>query len=127
MYETIAVGVQEMLPTVRAMVVDAVSVPEVPLMVTVGVPDAAALLAVSVSTLPPVVGLVPKAAVTPLGNPETASVTLPANGLTSDTVMVSVALLPCARVNAEDDAKSVKLPPTVMVNAWVLLTPQPLV
>jgi hypothetical protein len=94
MYGTIAVGVQEMLPTVSAMVVDAVSVPEVPLMVTVWVPEAAELLAVSVSTLLPVVGLVPKAAVTPLGRPEAASVTLPANGLTSDTMMVSVALLP---------------------------------
>jgi len=40
-----------------------------------------------------VVGLVPNAAVTPVGNPDAARVTLPAKGLTSVTVMVSVPLL----------------------------------
>ena len=80
--------------TVSAMVVVAVKAPEVPVMVTVAAPVVAVPLAVSVSTLLPVVGLVPNAAVTPLGNPEAARVTLPANGLTSVTVIVSVALLP---------------------------------
>jgi len=80
--------------TVRAIVVVAVRVPEVPVIVTVAAPAVAVLLAVSVSTLLPVVGLVPNAAVTPLGNPEAARVTLPANGLTSVTVIVSVPLLP---------------------------------
>ena len=64
------VGVQLM---VKAMVVLAVRLPEVPLMVTVAEPTAAVLPAVSVSTLLPVVGLVAKAAVTPLGRPEAAS------------------------------------------------------
>ena len=63
-------------------------------MVTVDVPAVAVLLAVSVSALVPVVGLVPNEAVTPLGNPDAARVTLPVNGLTSVTVMVSVPLLP---------------------------------
>jgi hypothetical protein len=76
------------------MVVVAVSAPEVPVMVTVDVPAVAVLLAVSVSALVPVVGLVPNEAVTPLGNPDAARVTLPVNGLTSVTVMVSVPLLP---------------------------------
>jgi len=76
------------------MVVVAVVLPEVPLMVTVAAPVVAVLLAVSVSTLLPVVGLVPKAAVTPLGRPYAASVTLPVNPPVSVTVMVSVALLP---------------------------------
>ena len=80
--------------TVSAMVVVAVKAPEVPVMVTVAAPVVAVLLAVSVSALLPVVGLVPNPAVTPLGNPEAARVTLPANGLTSVTVIVSVALLP---------------------------------
>jgi hypothetical protein len=80
--------------TVSAMVVVAVVLPEVPLMVTVAAPVVAVLLAVSVSTLLPVVGLVPKAAVTPLGRPDAASVTLPLNPPVSVTVMVSVALLP---------------------------------
>jgi hypothetical protein len=79
------VGVQV---TVKAMVVLAVRLPDVPLMVTVAAPVATVLLAVSVSTLLPVVGLVAKAAVTPLGRPEAASVTLPVNPFWPVTVMV---------------------------------------
>jgi hypothetical protein len=75
---TVKFGVAEEF-TVRAMVVVAVRLPEVPVMVTVAAPVVAVALAVSVSTLVPVVGFVPKAAVTPLGRPEAASVTLPVN------------------------------------------------
>jgi hypothetical protein len=91
MYGTIVVGVQLI---VKATVVLAVRLPEVPLMVTVAVPVEAELLAFSVRTLLPVVGLVAKAAVTPEGKPEAASVTLPVNPLTSVTVIVLVPLLP---------------------------------
>lgn len=80
--------------TVRAMVVVAVRLPEVPVIVTVAVPVVAVLLAVSVSTLVLVVGFVPNVAVTPLGRPEAASVTLPVNPPTSVTVIVLVPLLP---------------------------------
>jgi hypothetical protein len=80
--------------TVSAMVVVALNVPEVPVMMTVEVPGVAVLLVLRVSTLLPVVGLVANEAVTPLGNPDAARVTLPANGLTSVTVMVSVLLAP---------------------------------
>jgi len=65
--------------TVRETLVVAVSVPEVPVIVTVYVPAVAVALAVRVSTLLPVVGLVPSEAVTPLGRPDTARVTLPVN------------------------------------------------
>lgn len=65
--------------TVSAMVVLALSVPEVPVMVTVAVPVVAELLAVRVSRLVPVVGFVPNVAVTPLGRPDADSVTLPVN------------------------------------------------
>jgi hypothetical protein len=95
--------------TVRAMVVVAVRLPEVPVMVTVAAPTVAVLLAVSVSTLVPVVGLVPNAAVTPLGRPDAASVTLPVNGLTSVTVMVSVAVLPWVTDRVDAESESVKL------------------
>ncbi len=74
MYGTMVVGVQLM---VKARAVLAVRLPEVPLMLTVAEPTAAVPLAVSLSTLVPVVGLVANAAVTPLGRPEAASVTLP--------------------------------------------------
>jgi len=76
------------------MVVFAVVLPEVPVIVTVAEPTVAVALAVKVSTLLPVVGLVPYATVTPLGSPVAARVTLPVNPFTSVTVMVSVAVLP---------------------------------
>lgn len=97
--------------TVSAKVVVAVREPETPVIVMVDVPIVAAQLAVKVSTLLPVVGLVPKTAVTPLGNPDTARVTLPVNGLTSVTVMVSVALEPSEIASADTEGFSVKLPP----------------
>ena len=81
--------------TVSETVVEAVNVPEVPLILTVVVPVAAALLAVNVSTLEPVAGLVPKLAVTPLGKPVAVSVTLPVKPFAGVTVTVSVAVVPC--------------------------------
>src|SRR5215469_17193354 len=90
------------------MVVDAVVEPEVPVMVTVDVPVVAVLLAVNVTTLLPVVGLVPNDAVTPLGKPEAARVTLPVKPPVSVTVMVSVALAPCVTDSDDADGDSVK-------------------
>jgi hypothetical protein len=87
-----------------------VSVPEVPVIVTVDVPTVAVLLAVNVSTLVVVVGLVPNATVTPLGRPEAESVTLPANGLTSVIVMVTVQLPPWGSVHVVGEDAIVKLP-----------------
>jgi hypothetical protein len=110
--------------TVSVRVVDAVSVPDVPEMVTVELPIVATEVAVKVTTLEPVVGLVANAAVTPVGSPDAARVTLPANGLTSVTVMVSVAVLPRATDVEATDGLSVKLPVdpvTVIVNVSVLL------
>jgi hypothetical protein len=109
--------------TVRPMVVVAVSAPEVPVMVTVAAPRVAVLLAVSVSTLVAVTGLVPNTAVTPAGNPDAARVTLPVKGLTSVTVMVSVALVPRLIDSALADGFSVKLPvgAAVTVSAMVVV------
>ena len=94
---------------VRTTVVLAVRLPEVPLMVTVAVPVAAVLLAVSVRTLAPVVGLVPNVAVTPLGSPDAASVTLPANPFLPETVMVVFPEAPWATVREAGEAPNVKL------------------
>ena len=80
--------------TASAIVVVALSEPEVPVTVTVNAPVVSVLLAVRVSTLLLVVGLVPNEAVTPLGKPDAASVTLPVNPPLSVTVIVSVELLP---------------------------------
>jgi hypothetical protein len=110
--------------TVNPMVVDELREPEVPVTVTLKAPTVAVLPAVRVKTLLLVVGLVPKAAVTPLGNPEAASVTLPVNPPTSVTVIVSVALLPWVTNKVEADGESVKLAAPGMVTAivteWVI-------
>jgi hypothetical protein len=94
---------------VKAIVVVAVRLPEVPVMVTVDVPVVAVLLAVNVSTLVPVVGFVPNVAVTPLGRPDAVRVTLPLNPPASFTVMVLVPLLPCVIDRLPGESESVKL------------------
>ena len=97
---------------VRARLVVAVRVPDVPVIVTFVVPPAAVLLAVGVSTLLPLVGFVPHEAVTPLGSPDvTARLTLPVNPYRESTVMVlvPVALNPIAKLAGE--AESEKLGP----------------
>ncbi len=78
--------------TVSAIVVVALRLPEVPVIVTVTVPFVAVALAVRVRTLVEVAGLGLNDAVTPLGSPEAASVTLPENLLLGVTVMVLVPL-----------------------------------
>jgi hypothetical protein len=95
--------------TVRASVVLAVRLPEVPVMVTVAVPVVAVALAVSVSTLVEVVGFVLNVAVTPLGKPDAARVTLPVNPFKSFTVIVLVPLLPWVMVRLLGESESVKL------------------
>lgn len=96
--------------TVRARVVDACRLPEVPVMVTVAVPVAAEALAVRVNVLVEVVGLGLKFAVTPLGRPDAARVTLPVNPPTSVTVMVLVPLPPWVIVRLLGESERVKLP-----------------
>jgi len=95
--------------TDSASFVVAVKLPEVPVIVTVADPVVAVLLAVRVSTLVPVVGFVANAAVTPLGRPDAARVTLPVNPPTSVTVIVLVPLLPWVIVRLLGESDSVKL------------------
>lgn len=115
--------------TVNASVVVAVRLPEVPVIVTVADPVVAVLLAVSVSTLVPVVGLVLNAAVTPLGRPDAARVTLPVNPPMSVTVIVLVPLLPCVIVRLLGESESVKLgveePARRLIRPVVLGLPHP--
>ena len=72
------------------MLVLSVSVPEVPVTVTKAFPGVAVVLAVSVSTLVPVLGFGVIDAVRPLVRPVTARFTLPANPASGDTQMVEV-------------------------------------
>jgi len=115
--------------TVSARVVVATRLPEVPVMVTVAVPVVAVALAVSVSTLVEVVGFVPNVAVTPLGRPDAARVTLPVNPPTSVTVMVLVPLPPWVMVRLLGESESVKLcvapPDRVLISPLVFGLPHP--
>ncbi len=78
--------------TVRTIVVDELWLPEVPVMVTVTVPEAAVLLALKVRVLLDVAGFGLKAAVTPFGSPLADSVTLPENPVESLMAIALVAL-----------------------------------
>jgi hypothetical protein len=80
--------------TVRLSVVVFVSVPDVPVTVTVAGPVVAEALAVSVKVLVLLVLLGLNDAVTPLGRPEAARLTLPAKPPMSVTMIVLVPLLP---------------------------------
>jgi len=93
---------------VSEMVVVWVRLPDVPVMVMVLVPVVAVLLAVNVSTLVDVVGLVPNEAVTPLGRAELDSVTDPVKPPESVTVIVLLPLVPCFTVKLEGEAEREK-------------------
>jgi hypothetical protein len=75
------------------------SEPDVPVMVTVAGPVVAELIAVSVRVLVLVVLLGLKDAVTPLGSPEAAKLTLPVKPPVGFTVIVLGTLLPCTTLN----------------------------
>jgi hypothetical protein len=94
--------------TVKEIDVVRVNVPDVPVIVTVAVPVVAVELAVKVTTLLPVVGLVPKLALTPEGNPDAERVTLPVKPPDGVTVIVEEPLLPCVTLKLLGDAESVK-------------------
>ena len=81
--------------TVRVMAVASVKVPDVPAMVAVKVPVVAALLAASVNVLVVLAGLGLNDAVTPLGRPDAARLTLPLKPFCGPTVIVLAPLLPC--------------------------------
>src|SRR5215472_310365 len=86
-----------------------VKLPEVPVMVTVAVPVVAVPLAVSVNVLVLVVLPGLNDAVTPLGRPDAAKLTLPVKPFCGVTVMVLVPLDPCTMVRLLGEAETVKL------------------
>jgi len=81
--------------TVRAIVVDEVNEPDVPVMVTVAEPKVAVALAVSVTRLDCVVGLVANTTLTPLGKPDATKPTLSLNPFSGVTVIVEMPCAPC--------------------------------
>lgn len=96
--------------TVRVMEVVALSVPEAPVMVIGYAPGTVDDATAKVATLEVVDEDGLNEAVTPVGMPDAAKVTLPANGLTSAIVMVSVPLAPAVTEIAVAEGASVKPP-----------------
>ena len=82
--------------------------PELPVIVTVEVPAAAVLLAVSVKELVVVADAGLKDAVTPLGEPDADKLTLPLNPLRGATVIVLEPLDPWTTVRLPGDAERLK-------------------
>ncbi len=87
-----------------------VKLPDVPERVTVTVPVAAVLLAVSVNVLVLAVLLGLNDAVTPLGRPDADKLTLPLKPFCGVTVMVLTPLAPCVMLRLLGDAERVKFP-----------------
>lgn len=85
-------------------------------------PEATVLLAVRVTTLVVVAGFTLKAAVTPVGNPEAARVTLPENPFTGEIVSVLLPpVAPLTTVSEVGEAESLKLCATVTVRLMVVV------
>lgn len=105
--------------------------PEVPVMVTVLVPVVAELLAFNVNVLVVVPGLGLNDAVTPLGRPVAANVTLPVKPPDGVTVIFVVPLSDRSMVRLVGDADRVKLPDAAAVTVrdtvvvCVMLSPVP--
>ena len=79
-----------------------------PVIVTDVVPVVAVALAVKVKALLPVVGFVPKLAVTPEGRADVDRVTLPVKPPLGVTVIVELPLVPCVTLKLLGEAESVK-------------------
>jgi hypothetical protein len=91
-------------------VVTGVSVPDVPVMVIGYEPTAVVEATAKVTTLELAEDTGLNEAVTPVGMPDAAKVTLPVNGLTSLTDIVSVPLAPWTTDRVAAEGFSVKLP-----------------
>ena len=98
-----------------------VKFPDVPVMVTVAVPVAATLLAMSVRVLVPVVVTGLNVAVTPFGRPDAAKLTLPVNPKRSVTVIVVAPVAPCGIVRLLGEEESLKFGGPVTVSAMVVV------
>jgi hypothetical protein len=85
--------------TVSARVAVFERAPEVPVISTVPTPKAAEVPADKVIVLVPEAAPTLKAATTPVGRPDAASVTLPLKPFCGPAVIMALAVLPCTRLN----------------------------
>ena len=97
-----------------------VKLPEVPVTVTVTAPTLAVPVAERVRRLLDVLGFVPKVAVTPVGRPDAAKLTLPLNPLRELIEIVVEPGVPCKMVTFAGEAERRK--PGCVVDVGQLLT-----
>jgi hypothetical protein len=109
--------------TVTVSLVVSARAPEVPVIITIAEPGAAVLLALNVSPLVPDVGFVANVAVTPLGRPDAARVTMPVNAPFGVTVIVLVALLPAVTVNWPGELDRLKVGDPAAIRSAIRSTP----
>jgi hypothetical protein len=111
--------------TVSEIAAVSVRLPDVPVIFTVALPVAAALEADSVTVLVLDVELALNEAVTPAGRPEAVRVTFALNPFSGLTVIVALAVFPCARLRLADEEESVKVGGGTIVTPMVtvLVTP----
>jgi hypothetical protein len=107
--------------TVRAIVAVWLSVPDLPVIVTVNVPTGAEALAASVTTIVPAVPPGANDAVTPLDRPDTVRFTLLLKPFSAVPVIVLAPLLPCAMLRLAGDTERVKSGGAVIVSNIVAL------
>jgi hypothetical protein len=107
--------------TVSVIAVVRTRLPEVPVTVTVNDPAAAEPLAAKVSVLVLVAVLGLNDAVTPLGNPDAARLTLPENPFCAETVIALDPLAPCTTVRLFGDAERVKFGAALTVSDSVVV------
>jgi hypothetical protein len=112
--------------TVTETVVLLVRPQHVPVTVTGNVPVVAALVAVRVSVLEPVVGFGLNPALTPPGRPEAVKLTLPLKPFCGVTVIVLVAFAPWTTLTLLGDAESVKFCGALTISESVVLLLKPL-
>jgi len=105
---------------VNAIVVAFVRLPEVPVTVTVRVPVAAVLLAVSVNVLVEAAGFGLNDAMTPLGRPDADRLTLPLNPFCGVTMIMLMPLAPCETLRLLGDADREKFGGTVTLKLIVI-------
>ena len=101
--------------------VDPVRLPDNPETAIVAVTSGAVLLAVKVSVLVVVAGFVLNDAVTPLGRPDADKLTPPLKPFCGVTVILLVALAPCAIVKLAGEAERLKLPTEFTASAMLVV------
>ena len=116
---------QDYQRTVRLILTECDSVPDLPLTLTLKAPVVAELLTVNVNVLPDVEEFGLKVAVTPVGRLDAEKLTVPVKPRIGLTVIVDVPVLPRATLRLLGDAERLKFGPGFTVRAIVVVCVRP--